>query len=105
MLITIQPLLFASAIQRLGKSADVSLRKAAAGTIGVLAVRVIMMDEHHQARAVAGLRPFQHLSIAAGIAERRVGPLADEKIDADGFAWTIVNEEHFRLAHQHRLAA
>src|SRR5580658_9202309 len=84
--------------QSLGKSADVSIRKTAARAIGVLARCVVVMHQHHQVRAIARLRPFQHLGIASGIAEGRGWMLADEKIDADGLARTVINEEYFRLA-------
>jgi len=45
------------------------------------------------------------LLITTGIAECRVLPLADEKIDTDGFARAVIDKEHFRLPHKYWLAA
>ena len=39
--------------------------------IGKLALGVVVVHEHHQPRAVADLRPFQHLLIAVRINPRR----------------------------------
>jgi hypothetical protein len=40
-------------------------------------------EEHHQPSAIACLSPFRHWGVAFGISKGRVGPLADEHIDAD----------------------
>src|SRR5271156_2729799 len=97
--------LVCSSHQRFGESPDVRIRTTAGWPIGVLAVSVIVMHQHHQSSAVTRLRPFQHLLIAGGIAEGRVGPLADEHVDADGFSRAIVNEERFWFTHQYGFAA
>src|SRR5512132_1889835 len=86
-------------------SAAVGNASSARATGGaVLALRIVVQHQHYQPRAVAGLRPLQHLAIAAGVAERRLRPLADGQIDALGLAGVIVDEKDLRLAHQHGLA-
>src|SRR6266550_662177 len=72
--------------------------------VGKLAHRVIVMHEHHQARAVASLRPLQHLLIAVRVAERGDGTAADVRVDTDWFAGLVVDEVHFRQPHEYRLA-
>src|SRR5271170_3908725 len=73
-----------------GKNADVRIWKTAGRAIRVLARRIVVMHEHQQSRAIACLRPFEHLGIAARIPEGRVRPLADEHIDTDGLAGTVI---------------
>src|SRR5271170_664392 len=50
--------------ERLGECADTGVRKISGRAIGVFALRVVVEDEHHQARSITCLRPFQHLSVA-----------------------------------------
>ena len=90
--------------QRLGERADLGVRQAVRGAVGVLALGVVVEHQHHQPRAVAGAGPLEHLAVAVGVAERGVGPLADEQVDADRLAGLVVDEEQLGLAHQHRLA-
>ena len=44
-----------------------------AGPVGVLALGIVVQDQHHEPRAVAGRGPFQHLAVAGRVAERGVG--------------------------------
>src|SRR3984885_6692439 len=44
--------------------ADVSVGKICRGAVGVFALRVVVENEHHQARAITGLGPFEHLGVA-----------------------------------------
>jgi hypothetical protein len=62
-------------------------------------------NKHHQPRPGTRLRPFQHLSVASGVAEGGVWPLANEEVNPYGLAGTIVVEEHLWLTHEHCLAA
>ena len=58
--------------ERVAERADLRLR-----AVGELAHCVVVMHQHHQPRAAAGLRPLQHLLIAVRVAERGDGPAAD----------------------------
>ena len=69
MLMTVQPFFFASAI-----SASLNVPICESRAVGELAHGVVMMHEHHQPRAAAGLRPFQHLPVAVRVAEGGDGP-------------------------------
>src|SRR5437763_12625386 len=80
--------------ERVGKCTDLRLR-----AVGELARSVVVMHQHHQPRAAAGLGPFQHLLIAVRIAKRRDGPAADVLIDADRFPGLVIYEIHFRQPH------
>ena len=59
MLITVQPFLFRLGHQRVAERADVRFR-----AVGKFALRIIVMHQHHQPRAAAGLRLLQHLLVA-----------------------------------------
>src|SRR5438045_9633573 len=61
------------------------------------------MDDQGESRAWTGSRPFQHLLVAIGVAERRDRAAADVFVDANRLAALIVDEIHFRQTHQHRL--
>ena len=54
--------------ERIGERADFRL-----WPIGVLALVVIVMHQHHQPHAVARLGVFEHLFVAYRVAERRKG--------------------------------
>jgi hypothetical protein len=56
-----------------------------------------MQHKEPQSRAFAGGRPFQHLTVAAGVSESDAGTLADEEVDADSLARAIVDEESLRF--------
>jgi hypothetical protein len=49
-------------------------------------LRIAVMHDPHQTRAIAGGSPFQHLLVAVGIAECKDRTLADETIDAHRLA-------------------
>ena len=105
MLITIQPLSFASSMSDWGKTADVGCRKALCGTVGVLTILVVVQDEHCQSCPTTRFCVLQHLLIARGVAKRRDGPPADHEMDTLGFASLVVVEEELRLFGEHGLAA
>src|SRR5262249_38311335 len=58
----------------------------------------------HEARALAGGGPLEHLLVAVGVAEGQQRPPADELLDADRLAGAVVDEVDLGLAQQHRLA-
>src|SRR5262245_2536083 len=70
--------------------------------VSPFAFRVGVMNDQRETRAVAGRGPFEHLLIAVGIAKRRDGPPADERLNANGLAVLVVNELHVRQFHEHR---
>src|SRR5690606_32975399 len=84
--------------KRLRESADVRVREAAGGAVGVLALLIVVVDEHHQALPVPGLGPLEHLLVARRVAERGVRTLADEKVDSHGLTYLIIDEENLRLS-------
>ena len=60
---------------------------------------------HDQAKPWTFARgdPLEHLQVAVGIAERGNWPAADEFVDADGFAGTVVHEVDLGELDQHQL--
>src|SRR5262245_57905452 len=50
--------------QGIGEGADPGLRP-----VGVLTRGVVVVDEHHQTGAAAGLGPLEHLAVAVRVAE------------------------------------
>src|SRR5690349_7264977 len=58
--------------------------------VGPLALGVRMVNEPHEAGAVAGGGPLEHLLIAVRVAEREDRAAADESLDADGLAGLVV---------------
>jgi len=67
--------------------------------VGILAVGVGVMNEEHEAGPWAGGCPFEHLLVAVGVAKGSEGTLTNKCVDADGFAWTVVDEANLRQAH------
>src|ERR1700748_1643603 len=53
-----------------------------------------MMNDESQPGACAGCRPFQHLQVPIGISKGRDRPFADEPLDIDRLAWTVVDGIH-----------
>src|SRR6185312_6364541 len=94
-----RPALGAAFIERLVELADMGFP-----VIRPFTLRVGMMHDSGKARAIAGRRPLQHREIAVGIAEGEDRPPADEAIDADGLARSIVDEFDFGDLQQLRLA-
>ena len=96
--------LFGLVIERLRERAEFHVRQSQRRAVGVFARRVIVQHQQLEPRAAAGLRVFQHLLVAGGIAERHDGTTADVLVDGNGLAGLVVIEIHFRQAHQHGLA-
>src|SRR5438874_13816614 len=70
-------LLLRLVIESLREGADLRVRQTFRRAVGVLAVRIVVQDEHREPRAVAGLGVLQHLLVAGRIAEGRVRPAPD----------------------------
>ena len=61
------------------ESADVRF-----AVVGPLARGVVVMDEHPQPRTGAAVRPFEHLEVAVGVAERGDRPPTDVQLMPTG---------------------
>src|SRR5271168_282589 len=90
--------------QCLGEGADLGVGQPQRGTVGVLALCIVVQDDHRESRAVAGLRVFQHLPVAGRVAERGIRPASDHQVDALWFARVVVVEQQFWLLGKHRPA-
>ena len=75
-----------------GKVADLRL-----GSISVFTRGVVVMHEHLEPRPTAVLGVFEHLLVAAGVAERRQRPPPDHQMDADGLAVLVIDAYVSRL--------
>ena len=63
----------------------VELPDVSFAVVGELALGVSMVDDHSEARALAGGGPFEHFKIAVGVARSEDGAAADVMVNADGF--------------------
>src|SRR5262245_29267250 len=60
--------------------------------VGPLASRVGVMNDYAEARARCGRRPFEHLEVAVGVAERHQRAAADHLLNADRLSRLVVDE-------------
>ena len=78
MLITAQPLFFCFRPRRIEKRTNFGIRQTASGTVCVLALRIIVQNQHHEPCTTGPLGPIEHLLITARISESGARPLANE---------------------------
>src|SRR4051812_31044418 len=75
--------------------------------VGVFALGVGVVDNEPYSWPRSALwsfgRPLEHFQIAVGVAECKNWMAADESINADHFARTVVDELDFGCLHEHRL--
>lgn len=55
---------------------------------------VVVVHEHHEPGAVAGLGVLEHLLIACRVAEGRHSAPPDHQVDADRLANLVVDQQH-----------
>src|SRR5213594_515517 len=91
-------------VQRLGKGAHPGGGQPPRGAVRVLALDVVVQQQHREARAVPGFRVLEHLLIADRVAEGRARTAADHQMDALGFARLVVVQKQPRLLRQEWLA-
>src|SRR5258708_30098071 len=82
-----RPALRGRLVQRLVELADLRLP-----VVGVFALGIGVVHEPHEARAIAGRGPLQHLQIAVGVSECKNGTTPDKTIDADRLAGAVIHE-------------
>ena len=86
------------------ESADLGVRQPLGRTVGVLALCIVVQDEHCEPLAVAGLRVLQHLPVTDRVTERGIGPASDHEVDALWLAGVVVVQEQLRLLGEKGLA-
>src|SRR5262249_14382073 len=96
--------LFGLVIERLSESADLAGRQSLRRAVGIFAICVIVHDQHHQPRAIAGARVLEHLPVAVRIAKGRARSTANHQMNALGLARLVIVQEQFRLLREERLA-
>src|SRR5262249_53050862 len=96
--------LFRLAIKRLSEGADFGGWQSLGWAVGVFTICVIVHDQHHQPRAIAGVGVLEHLPVAVRIAKGRARPTANHQMDALGLASLVVIQEKFRLLREERHA-
>ena len=62
------------------------------------------MDNQGEPHTAASSRPFEHLLIAVGVAERHDRAAPNERVNPFRFARPIIDEEDLRLAQELRLS-
>src|ERR1700761_2628719 len=67
-------------VQRPRKTADLRIRKPQRRAVCIFTLRIVVQHQHHQSFAAARARIFQHLLIADGVAERRIGAASDHEM-------------------------
>src|SRR5690349_3462313 len=78
---------------------------ARAAVVCVFAHGVRVVNDDTQSRTGSRRRPFEHLEVAIGVAERRDRPAADLLLNADGLAGFVVDQVDCREPIDARLAA
>ena len=71
-------------IQRLRERADFGGGQSLSGTVRILSLCIVVQHEHRDPRAVARFGVFEHLLVAARIAERGERPAPNHQMDAFG---------------------
>src|SRR5262249_7801140 len=104
MLMTIQPLLLASSARAGVEGSDPGVGQSPRRAVGVLTLGIVVQHQHGEPFAVPGLGVLQHLPVAGRVAERRVGPAADDQVDALWLAGVVIVQEQLRLLGEKRPA-
>ena len=89
--------------QLLSKRTYLRVGEALGWPIRIFAHRIVVEDEHFEPRAIARCGVFEHLTVAGGVAKRRMGPPADHQVNALGLTRVVVILEKLRVFGQDRL--
>src|SRR5262245_43787316 len=90
----------AALVECLVEAADMGV-----AVVGVFALGIGVVHDAHETRARAARGIFKHLLVAIGVAEGEDRATADEAVDADRLAVSVVDELDLGRLHQNRLAA
>ena len=79
-------------IKRLTESADLGIRKPLGGTVGVLALGIIVQHQHRKPCTLTCPGILQNMLITSRIAKGCIRLPANEQVDAFGFASVVIVE-------------
>src|SRR5262249_1543710 len=72
------------------------------GPVSILTRVVVVVDEHHETGAAAGLGAFEHLAVAVRVPERGQRFLPDKQLDVLRLAVLVVEQQEQGESHENR---